>query len=234
MQVPNIGGRSRGFTLIEILIVLVVIAVIATMAIPALLSSKLQTNETAALAAVRNVVQAQINFASRRAADLNGNGSGEFATLGELSAGVAVRAAAGGTDTLAPTELANSFRNVSAEGLVARQGYFFRVFLPDALDNGVPELAGGGADATVDAGRAENLWCIYAWPQQYGATGLKTYFANANGDILFTDDARYTGRTAPIAAGAALEEPGVLTGMNGIIATAGVGRDGATWKTTGR
>ncbi len=125
-----------------------------------------------------------------------------IATMGELSAGVAVRAAAGGTETIDPPELANSFQKVSAEGLVARQGHFFRIFLPDALDNGVPELAGGGTNATVDAGRAENLWCIYAWPQQYGAKGLKTYFANANVDILFTDDARYTGRTAPIAAGA--------------------------------
>jgi len=234
MQAPNTGGRARGFTLVELLIVLVVIAVIATMAIPSLLNSKAHANQTAAIATVRNVVQAQLNFAGRRAADANSNGSGEFATLGELSAGVAVRAAAGGTDTISPPELSNAFQNVTADGVVSRQGYYFRVYLPDALDNGVAELPGGGAAAIVDAGRSEMLWCIYAWPQRYGATGRKTYFANANGDILFTTDSRYSGLTAPIAAGAALQAPGALTAMNGAIATTGVGRDGATWSVAGR
>ena len=96
------------------------------------------------------------------------------------------------------------------------------------------ELDGGGAAATVDAERSENLWCIYAWPQRYGQTGNKTYFANANGDILFTEDDRYTGRAAPIAAGAAMQAPGSLTDMNGAIATAGLARDGGNWKIAGR
>jgi len=234
MQAPNMGGRARGFTLIELLIVLVVIAVIATMSIPALLNSKVHTNQTAALATVRSIVQAQLNFAGRRASDENGNGSGEYATLGELSAGVAVRAAAGGTSPISPPELSNAFQNVATGGVLARQGYYFRVYLPDALDNGVAELDGGGAAATIDAERAETLWCVYAWPQRYGTTGLKTFFANANGDIIFSDDSRYSGPAAPIAAGAALLAPGSLTAMNGTIATAGAGRDGGTWNVAGR
>jgi hypothetical protein len=98
------------------------------------------------------------------------------------------------------------------------------------VGEGILELPGGGADPAVDPDRAEVIWCVYAWPQRYAGTGRRTFFANQNGDILFTEDPAYSGPGAPISPGAAFTPPGPLTNIDGIAATNTVGRDGPTWR----
>lgn len=227
-------GRNRAFTLLEILIILVVLAILITLAIPNLLSAKSGTNETAALANMRSIVQAQMGFMTRTLADQDRDGTGEYATLGELSGAVPIRAAFGGTDMISPPELATSFRTISALGELTKQGYVYRLYLPDINGIGLIEVAGGGPDPDVDYEMAETAWCVYAWPQVYGQTGNKTYFANATGDILFTEDSRYSGPGAPITAGAAMALPGAVDSLLGTAATNTTGRDGNSWKMTGR
>ena len=227
-------GKSRAFTLLEILIILVVLAVLITLAIPNLLSAKSGSNETAALANVRMIVQAQMGFMTRGLSDEDRDGTGEFGTLGELSGAVPIREAFGGTEMISPVELATSFRSLSALGELTKQGYIYRLYLPDINGNGLVEVAGGGADANVDYENAETAWCIYAWPQVYGQTGSKTYFANQTGDVLFTEDSRYSGPGAPITAGAAMRLPGAVESLLGSPATNATGRDGNSWRMTGR
>ena len=225
---------SDGFTLLELLIILVVIAILVTMALPSLLGSRIEANETAALATVRAIVQAQMAFANRKEADLNKNGTGEFGTFGEMSGNVAVRAANGGTRFMAPTTINHSFRAISPIGEMARNGYYYRIYLPDAAGNGLIERPGGGADPAVNADLAETTWCIYAWPQRQGVSGRKTFFANQSGDIVFTEDANYTGPGAPLAAGAALQGPAAVNSMTGSIAAGATGRDGNFWRAVQR
>jgi len=227
-------GYPRAFTLLEILIILVVISVLVTLAIPNLVSAKAGTNETAALSNVRMIVQAEMGFMTRRLADEDSDGTGEYATLGELSAGVPVRAAHGGTLMVNPPVLPVSFRGVSANGELTKQGYIYRLYLPNIAGVGVAEVAGGGSHADVDYESAESAWCVYAWPQVFGKTGSKTYFANAAGDVLFTEDPRYSGPNAPVTAGAAMEVPGEVDSLLGSPATNATGRDGNAWKMTGR
>ena len=72
---PRYEGRRRhaaGFTLIELIVVVAVLAVIAVMTIPALLNSKKQTNESATVANLRTISQAQLQYRTR------------FGTYGEL------------------------------------------------------------------------------------------------------------------------------------------------------
>lgn len=71
--------NERGFSLIELLIVVAVIGIIAAIAVPNLVQSKKAANEASAIASVRNLVTAEITYASTV-------GSGQFGDLGQLVA----------------------------------------------------------------------------------------------------------------------------------------------------
>jgi len=217
--------RRHAFTLLELLIILVVIAILVTIALPSLLSSRIE----AAYATLRQIVTSQLDFQARREADLNVNGIGEFGTFGEMSGNVPVRAANGGTKYLMPEVINPSFRAISPIGEMFRNGYYFRLYLPDSNGAGLIEEPGGGASVNVDADLAETVWCVYAWPQQHGSTGRRTFFANEQGDITWTDESAYTGPGAPIPAGAAFV-PGEPAGhIVGTVAINTAGRDGNRW-----
>jgi type II secretory pathway pseudopilin PulG len=226
--------RQRGITLLELLIILVVIAIIVTIALPSLLSSRMSANESAAIGTIRQILQSQVQFASRREADLNRNGTGEYGTFGEMSGNVAVRAASGGTKFLDPSVINASFRAISPIGEMFRDGYYFRIYLPGSAGEGIIEMPGGGADPNIDPYQAEATWCVYAWPANYASTGRRTFFANQLGDILFTDSATYSGSGAPIPPGAAFAKPGPGSSIDGRVAVNQQGRDDNNWRTTAR
>ena len=71
-------SKSEGFSLIELLIVVAVIGIIAALAVPNLVQSRKAANEASAIASVRNLVTAQITYASTL-------GGGNFGSLAELS-----------------------------------------------------------------------------------------------------------------------------------------------------
>jgi len=69
MQTRQFGGRdstgdSKGFSLVELLIVVVVILILAAIAIPNFIKSRMRANEAGAVQNARNIVTAEVVYSS--------------------------------------------------------------------------------------------------------------------------------------------------------------------------
>lgn len=79
--------NSKGFTLIELMIVVAIIAIIAAIAIPNLLRSRISANEAGAIGAMRTLSTAQQSYQSGAILDADADGIGEYAAaIGDLLA----------------------------------------------------------------------------------------------------------------------------------------------------
>ena len=148
--------------------------------------ARLDANEAAAIATLRALTSAEAVTMDAVLIDIDGDGAGEYAYLGEMAGTAPLR---GGTDVAVPEILSASLGAVSAKGVATKNGYHLRVFLPGApAGRRYPGLAEGDRHAP-DADAAEVLWCAYAWPVDAGTTGMRVFFVNQEGDLLETANA---------------------------------------------
>ncbi|MEN8150149.1 MAG: DUF2950 family protein [Planctomycetota bacterium] len=184
--------KQAGFTLIELMIVVAIIAIIAAIAIPNLLSARLNANETAAIATLRNISSAQAQFQAGAKGDMDLDGTGEFGGFLELSGATDVRGVVA-VGRLNPPVLSGAFRTVGdattgVNGAVSRSGYFFQIYLPDVAGAGLCPDTAGFVYTTLDSDLAETTWCCYAWPVNYGNSGNRTFHVNQTGDVTSTEN----------------------------------------------
>src|SRR5262245_29806172 len=200
-----------------------VLAAAAKAALDDILRERMLAGETAVIATARNAISAQAQFQMSARCDVDHDGTGEYGGFLEMSGAVAGRMAS----PLNPPVLSRAFRTLLANGEVSRGGYLFRIYLPNARGAGIGEGPSGFAPGDVDADLSETTWCMYAWPEEYGRTGLRTFFTNQGGDVLATEFSGYSGTGAGPSADAAFRVPGSITGAVAIGVTAA---DGHVWK----
>jgi prepilin-type N-terminal cleavage/methylation domain-containing protein len=178
---------QKGFTLIELMIVIAIIAIIAAIAIPNLLSARLASNETAAIATLRQIIASESQFQQGARVDEDADGVGEYGGFFEMAGGFPVTRL-GALATLGvglnPSVLSSTFQTLAAPGTATRTGYNFRIFLPDSVFAPVGEPVGGYPSSLVDADARETTWCAYAWPVNWNQTGNRLFFTHQGGDIL--------------------------------------------------
>ena len=219
--------KEAGFTLIELMIVVAIIAIIAAIAIPNLLSARLNANETAAVATLRNISSAQAQFQATAKADGDNDGTGEFGAFVELSGNTNVRGSAT-VGKLNPPVLSGAFRTPNASGYVSRSGYYFKICLP--MDDGTADIPDADDDWTdVNEDLAETTWACYAWPVNYGNSGNRTFMVNQTGDVVSTEDSGYSGTTnGPVPHAGFID--GADNYITGLTAVGTDGGDGFTWR----
>jgi hypothetical protein len=174
-------------------------------------SDRIQANEASAIATLVMIAGAQTAVQSAGAVDVDEDGKGEFAWLGELAGTIPLRErnlegrTHVGKMVLDPTLLPSRFG--TANGQPERSGYLFRLYLPGAA---VEDRAAGivqGAPTYPDPVNSSERWCCYAWPVTVGATGNRVFFVDQEGEILETSNAdkAYSGANRGPAFDAALK-----------------------------
>jgi prepilin-type N-terminal cleavage/methylation domain-containing protein len=251
-------NRESGFTLIELMIVIAIIAIIAAIAIPNLLAAKLSSNETAAIATLRNLTSCQAQIQTSGKIDVDNDGIGEFGTFLELTGTANVRkalTAASGTvpafatvgtpvgTKVTPAVLSPSLANVDSNGFVTKAGYAFMIFLPDNADQGsgaalfAHETNASGTYAVtpgIAIDLSEQIWCAYGQPVARGNSGNRRFFVNQAADVMQSsnENAKQQGTGTVINGNSGFHFQLSGGGITGRIAVGATGFDGDIWKVT--
>ncbi len=196
---PGLPGRPakhrRRARLVTLAALLVTAGVTAAIALPSYFRARINRNEAAIGATLKNISSAQAQLQACGAQDADGDGEGEHGFLGELAGVTPLR---GSNARLVPPVLHSRFGAVR-DGRVEIGGYVLEMYLPSQDGGWVTEASRGAGGYEVDADAAELRWLCYAWPIERGWTGNRAFLMNQDGNILGTNMSAeiYSGRIAP-------------------------------------
>jgi hypothetical protein len=136
-----------------------------------------------------------------------------------------------------PAILSPALRSVDSRGVVEKNGYRYRIYLPDSAPvAGFVHEKGPAAEVGLEGGTgrigtdlAETTWCAYAWPVKRGGTGNRVFFVSQAGDVLQSKNEKGLWEGG--------KEPPPLTvflgaGITSEPASGTAGRDGDVWEST--
>ncbi len=163
---------SRGFSLIELLIVVAIILIIAAIAIPNLLRSRIAANQASAVGSLRTLNTADITYAST----YNAGYSCELGYLGPPASGNPTAAAAGLVDSILAGTVGGTVGQTST-----KSGYNF-TYSPGAA-----------------CGTRVDTYSFNANPSTPGTTGTNYYFTDQSGVIRQNSTGTASASDSPLA-----------------------------------
>ena len=174
--------KSKGFTLIELMIVVAIIAIIAAIAIPNLLRSRMAANETAAVAACKAFCTAEDIY---RRTDYNKDGVLEYSQkLSGVNSLADGTVAGDGAIALIDRTFANA-EGAPGGTVTPKAGYVFAVMTQQGAG-----ASGGARLYTTGAGASSHMtlgYALWATSNQYDGVGRNTFQVNNAGTIYQSD-----------------------------------------------
>ena len=166
----------KNFSLAELLLLVIVLSLLAAIGIPRWQKWKINTIEGKAIGCLRTISCGQTSFQTEQVIDQEWDGTGEFATLGELTDTAPMRLRGG---SYPPSYIPKNLAPKAGDNYAYDSGYRFQVFLANTkgdpiTDNGANKMAKVlkfPGDKNAINGQETNFRA-YAWPERYGISGF--------------------------------------------------------------
>lgn len=167
---------TRGFTLIELMIVVAIITVLVVIAVPTMLRSRMAANETSAIACCKTIAAAQEIY---RRSDYDGNGVLEYAQV--LGGANSLYETVVGAGDLALVDLTIARAEGVPGAVNGKAGYVF------AILTGQGASAPGGARSYLSGVAMLGGYGVSAIPNAYDLTGRNAFILDRSGTVLQKD-----------------------------------------------